>query len=86
LYRTAARAAAVDAGQKRASLGVFGTLCWEAIRRDILGSEAALLVRRRVLAATGAPLPEQAAQRLTDLRLLDMLAFAASPGQAAELD
>lgn len=88
-YRTAAQAAAVDAGRKRASLGRFRTLYWEAIRRDILGSEAGLRVLRQVLAATGAPLPEQAAQRLSDLRLLDMLAFAASPGsakQAAELD
>jgi Family of unknown function (DUF6308) len=96
-YRTAARAAAIDAGQQRASLGTARTLYWEAIRRDILGSEAALRALRQVLAATGAPLPEQAARRLTDLRLLDMLAFAASPAaqsrltgasawQAAELD
>ncbi len=40
-YRTAARAAAIDAGQKRASLGQFRTLHWEATRRDILGNQAA---------------------------------------------
>jgi Family of unknown function (DUF6308) len=89
-YRTAAEAAAVDVGQKRASLSGFKALYWEAIRRDILGSEASLRVLREVLAATGAPLAEEAARRLSDLRLLDMLAFAASPasasGQAAELD
>jgi hypothetical protein len=79
-YRAAARAAAIELGQKRASLGRFRTLYWEAIRRDVLVNEAGLQVLRQVLAATGAPLAEQAAQRLSDLRLLDMLAFAASPG------
>jgi hypothetical protein len=77
-YRTAAEAAAVDVGQRRAALGQPKTLYWEAIRRDILDSEASLRVLREVLAATGTPLAEQAAQRLSDLRLLDMLAFAAS--------
>ena len=75
-YRTAARAAAIDLGQKRASLGRFRTLYWEAVRRDILDNEANLQVLRQALAATGAPLPEQAARRLSDLRLLDMLAWA----------
>jgi Family of unknown function (DUF6308) len=84
-YRAAARAAALELGQKRASLGRFRTLYWEAIRRDILGNEAGLQVLRQVLAATGAPLAEQAAQRLSDLRLLDMLAWAASPGQVTDL-
>jgi hypothetical protein len=80
-YQSAARAAAIDVGQKRASLRRFRTLHWEAIRRDILGNEAGLQVLRQVLAATRAPLAEQAARRLSDLRLLDMLAWAASPGQ-----
>ena len=75
-YRTAARAAAIDLGQKRASLGRFRTLYWEAVRRDILDNEANLQVLREALVATGAPLPEQAARRLSDLRLLDMLAWA----------
>ena len=75
-YRTAARAAAIDLGQKRASLGRFRTLYWEAVRRDILDNEASLQVLRQALAATGAPLPEQAARSLSDLRLLDMLAWA----------
>ena len=81
-YRTAARAAAVDVAQKRASLARFRTLYWEAIRRDILGNEAGLQALREVLAATGASLAEQAARGLSDLRLLDMLAWAVSPGQA----
>ena len=75
-YRASARAAAIDVGQNRASLGRFRTLYWEAIRRDILDNEAGLQVLRQVLAATGAPLPEQAARRLSDLRLLDMLVWA----------
>lgn len=81
-YRTAAQAAAIDAAQKRPSLARFRTLYWEAVRRDIVASEVALQALRRVLPATGAPLAEQAAERLSDLRFLDMLAFAASPGQA----
>ena len=80
-YRTAARAAAVGVGQERASPGIVTTLYWKAIRRDILGSEAELRALRQVLAAAGAPLPERAARRLSDLRLLDMLAFAAAPAQ-----
>ena len=76
-YRTAARAAAVDVGLKRASMGMFRTLYWEAVRRDIVASQAALRALRQVLPATGAPLAEQATERLSDLRLLDMLAFAA---------
>jgi hypothetical protein len=81
-YRTAARAAAINAAQKRPSLARFRTLYWEAVRRDIAASEVALRALRRVLPATGAPLAEQATERLSDLRFLDMLAFAASPGQA----
>jgi len=81
-YRTAARVAAIDVGQKRGSQGQFKTLYWEAIRRDILGSEAGLQALREVLAVAEAPLAEEAARRLSDVRLLDMLAWAASPGQA----
>jgi Family of unknown function (DUF6308) len=76
-YRSAARAAAADVGRQRPSLAPFSTLYWEAIRRDTAASQAALLALREVLPATGAPLAEQAAERLSDLRLLDMLAFAA---------
>jgi hypothetical protein len=81
-YREAARAAAVDVGRKRASLGTFKALYWEAIRRDILGSEESLRVLRSVLAGSEARLTNEAARSLSDLRLLDMLAFAASPGPA----
>lgn len=78
-YRTAARAAAVDIGHRRPSLGRSTTLYWEAIRRDILGGESALPVLRDALAASRAPVAEIAARKLSDLRLLDMLAWAASP-------
>jgi hypothetical protein len=81
-YRTAARAAAVDVGQQRPSLAPLKTLYWEAVRQDIVANEAALRALRQVLPATGAPLAEQATERLSDLRFLDMLAFAASPGPA----
>ena len=76
-YRTAALAAAIDVGRQRPSLAQFRTLYWEAIRRDIVASQVAVQALRRVLQATAAPLAEQAAERLSDLRLLDMLAFAA---------
>ena len=81
-YRTAARAAAIDVGQQRPSFAPLKTLYWEAVRRDIVANEAALRALRQVLPATGAPLAEQATERLSDLRFLDMLAFAASPGPA----
>ena len=81
-YRTAARAAAADVGQKRVSQGQFKTLYWEAVRRDVLASQAGLRVLREVLAVAETPLAQEAAGRLSDVRLLDMLAFAASPGQA----
>jgi hypothetical protein len=76
-YRTAARAAADDVSQRRPSLGSYTTLYWEAVRRDILGAEDALLALREALARADAPMAEIAARRLSDLRLLDMLAFAA---------
>ena len=76
-YRTAARTAAIDVGQKRPSQGQFKTLYWEAVRRDILGGEAGLRVLREVLEVAEAPLATEAARRLSDVRLLDMLAFAA---------
>jgi hypothetical protein len=66
-----------DVGQKRPSQGQFKTLYWEAVRRDILGGEAGLRVLREVLAVAEAPLATEAARRLSDVRLLDMLAFAA---------
>ena len=84
-YRQAARAAAIEVSHKRASLGRFKTLHWEAIRRDILGSEAALRVLREVLAGARAPSAKEAARRLSDLRLLDILAWAAHQGDQAEV-
>jgi Family of unknown function (DUF6308) len=78
LYRLAAREAAADAGQQRPSLGQFTTLYWEAIRRDILRGEAALRELRKVLAASSVPSAQTAARRLSDLRLLDILAWATS--------
>jgi hypothetical protein len=81
-YRTAARTAAIDVGQKRPSQGQFKTLYWEAVRRDILDAEAGLRVLREVLAVAEAPLATEAARRLSDVRLLDMLAFAVPHGIA----
>ena len=82
-YRSAARTAAIDVAEKRPSLGRFKTLHWEAIRRDILGSHTALEALRQVLARTEMKLAHEAGRRLSDLRLLDILAWAASPEQSA---
>ena len=77
-YRAAVREAAHEVGRQRPSLGRLTTLYWEAIRQDILCSEAALQVLREVLTASPVPMAQTAARRLSDLRLLDMLAWAAS--------
>jgi hypothetical protein len=79
-YRAAAREAAADIGRRRPSLGRFTTLYWEAIRRDILRGEDALRVLREILPASPAPLAQTAARQLSDLRLLDILAWAADTG------
>jgi Family of unknown function (DUF6308) len=76
-YRVPAREAATDVALARPSLGPYKALYWEAIRRDILSNQTSLRVIRQLLPATGNPLAEQAAWALTDLRLLDMLAWAA---------
>jgi hypothetical protein len=81
-YRVAARAAAADVGARRPSLSAHQLLYWEAVRRDLLASQSALRQLRRSLAAADTPLAAPAAQTLSDLRLLDILAFAAAPSPA----
>lgn len=83
-YRVPAREAAADVAQARPSLGPYKALYWEAIRRDILTSQTSLGVLRELLPATGTPLAEQAAGTLSDLRLLDMLAWAAAQPSISE--
>jgi hypothetical protein len=77
-YRKAAQTAAIDVGQRRIALSRYNRLYWEAIRRDILANEPGLRILRQTLASAGAPLAEQASQKLSDLRILDILAWAAS--------
>jgi Family of unknown function (DUF6308) len=79
-YRGAARAAAADVGQQRPSLNRFTALYWEAIRRDVIGAEAALRLLREALDQSLVPLAEIVSQKVSDLRLLDMLAWAAESG------
>lgn len=80
-YRTAALATAIDIGYKRKILSQSKTLYWEAVRRDILDNEAGLYSLRQALASAQLPLTEQASRCLSDLRLLDILAWAASQKQ-----
>ena len=52
-------------------------MTWEAVRRDLLSNEAALRELRGALRGTGCTLASEASAKLNDLRLLDMLAWAA---------
>jgi hypothetical protein len=57
-------------------------MTWEAVRRDLLSNEAALRERRGALRDIGCVLASEASAKLSDLRFLDMLAWAAKSGDA----
>jgi Family of unknown function (DUF6308) len=65
-YRAPAREAAAKVAQTRPSLRPCKVFYWEAIRQDILSSQASLRALRQVLPATENPLAERAARTLTD--------------------
>jgi hypothetical protein len=52
-------------------------MSWEAIRRDLLSNEAALRELRGALRGTDCTLASEPSAKLSDLRFLDMLAWAA---------
>jgi hypothetical protein len=78
VYRVAARAAAVDVKARRQDsvLGRFRYLYWEAIRTDLARNEAAFAAARGEVAARLES--RECVQRLSSLRLLDMLAWKVS--------
>ena len=74
----AARAAAVDVKARRqdSALGRFRYLYWEAIRTDLAQNEAAFVAARGEVAVHLES--KEYVQRLSSLRLLDMLAWKVS--------
>lgn len=83
-YESAARDAAKEASRTRPGLSRFKRLHWAAVRRDILENRQALKELRSVLAAASEPLAAAAAEHVGDVRLLDMLAWAAAEERLVE--
>lgn len=78
LYDAQARKAARDIAKIRPTFNKFKRLQWEAIRRDLVASEDALASARAALSQAQLPLSREVVDRLSDVRLLDMLAWAAA--------
>ncbi len=76
-YGPAAKAAARDVASRRPEFAACKRMTWEAVRRDLLSNEAALRELRGALRDTDCGLASEASAKLSDLRLLDMLAWAA---------
>lgn len=85
-YDKAAKDAARDVGKRRPEFATFKRLQWEAIRRDIVGASEALVELRAAVEATDLGIPKQLVQSLSDVRLLDMLAWAAAGEPDDEID
>lgn len=78
LYDAAAKVAAREVAARRPEFARFKRLQWEAVRRDLVESEKALVELREALGQVAVPLAAEAAEHISDLRLLDMLAWAAA--------
>lgn len=76
-YGPAAKAAARDVASRRPELGPCKRITWEAVRRDLISNEAALRELRGALGDIECALAAQASAKLSDLRFLDTLAWAA---------
>jgi hypothetical protein len=76
-YGPAAKAAARDVASRRPEFAACKRMTWEAVRRDLLSNEAALRELRGALRDIDCVLASEASAKLSDLRLLDMLAWAA---------
>jgi hypothetical protein len=76
-YGPAAKAAAHDVASLWPEFAACKRMTWEAVRRDLLSNEAALRELRGALRDIGCVLASEASAKLSDLRLLDMLAWAA---------
>jgi Family of unknown function (DUF6308) len=76
-YGPASKAAARDVASRRPEFAACKRLTWEAVRRDLLGNQAAVRELRGALGDIDCALASEASAKLSDLRLLDMLAWAA---------
>jgi hypothetical protein len=76
-YGPAAKAAARDVASRRPEFAACKRMTWEAVRRDLLSNEVALRELRGALRDTDCVLACEASAKLSDLRFLDMLAWAA---------
>lgn len=76
-YGPAAKAAARDVASHRPEFADCKRMTWEAVRRDLLRNEAALGELREALRRTDCILAAEASAKLSDLRFLDMLTWAA---------
>ena len=76
-YGPAAKAAARDVVSRRPELAAYKRMTWEAVRRDLLSNETALRELRDALREIDRPLASEASAKLSDLRFLDMLVWAA---------
>lgn len=74
-YRSVATAAAKRVGGERPELRSAQRMYWAAIRDDLLVSQAALSAIRQQLHHSDDALVREAAGRLSDLRLLDMVTW-----------
>lgn len=85
-YEVPAKVAAREVAATRPDLASFKQLQWEAIRRDIESNRDALAELRGALERSSVPLALEASERLSDVRLLDMLAWAAAGEPSDEND
>jgi len=76
-YGPAAKAAARDVAVRRPEFASCKRMTWEAVRRDLLSNQAALRELRAELGDLDWVLASEASAKLSDLRFLDMLAWAA---------
>ncbi len=76
-YGPAAKAAARDVATRRPEFADCKRMTWEAVRRDLVSNEAALRELRSTLGDIGCVLASKASVKLSDLRFLDMLTWAA---------
>jgi hypothetical protein len=77
-YDEPARTAAREVAVHRSAFAANKVMYWEAVRRDLMSNGEALRDLRAALAIADRPLAAQVASTVSDVRLLDMLAWAAA--------
>jgi hypothetical protein len=82
-YGPAARAAARDVASRRPEFTAVKRMTWEAVRRDLVSNQVALGELRGALGHLDCALASTVSATLSDLRFLDILAWAAASKEAA---